>query len=733
MLLLALPLAAQDATPTSVPVFPLQPGTIEGNINDSSPSVRYSFDANAGDSVSISMDSTSGDLDPFLSLYAPDGTLVERNDDRESGVRGALIALTLAQRGTYVIEATRFEQATVRTSGTFRLVLSLSGAQGTDAPNDPLSTPPNFPVSFTQLDFGSVVAGSLQSNTVQRFYAIGGQQGDLIRVIMTRTSGDLAPRLRILNERSVELSRETQTRAGESIAYVTLPQTGWYLVEAGRADDASAGTFDLYATRLAAAVLQVGQQVTGTFTPEAPSISYIVNARIGDVITVTMFTTESNSTVQPQLELLDLSLNPVDVSTGERFVTLRTPIPRSGPYIIRVTDLSQQASPDGGGFNLRVNSTPSRDFNAQSISYNNTYPGSISAEQPLNFYRFSGKTGELVTISMNNRGGDLNAYLILMDNDLNEIASNDDVSAGRDSRITQFRLPKDGEYVIVASRSGLAAGTSTGSYVLELTAGEISLNAGAFTATLRWIGIADLNLFVRDPSGRTVSWSSPQIPDGGALQIDSNTRCETPSDQPIEHAYWSSLIDGDYEVWAWFEDACGATGSIPFTLDLAVNGEALQPIQERLQSGQRYSIGLRVTGDGQGFVVDPGAITTPSAQQRASEGGDILIRYGETLNGTISPEVYALFYQFSGAAGDEIEIRAETASGNLDPILLLRDAADAPLPDGTNDDADDSTRNARLVYTLPADGQYIIAVTRFGVRDGTTTGDFTLSLNRVGY
>ncbi len=80
-----------------MPIFPLSPGTVEGNINDAVPSVRYSFDANADDSVSISMDTTSGDLDPFLYLYAPDGSLLERNDDRESGNRNALIALTLTQ------------------------------------------------------------------------------------------------------------------------------------------------------------------------------------------------------------------------------------------------------------------------------------------------------------------------------------------------------------------------------------------------------------------------------------------------------------------------------------------------------------------------------------------------------------------------------------------------------------------------------------------------------------
>ncbi len=43
-----------------------------------------------------------------------------------------------------------------------------------------------------------------------------------------------------------------------------------------------------------------------------------------------------------------------------------------------------------------------------------------------------------------------------MDSDLNELASNDDVSTRRDARITQYRLPKDGEYLILATRAGSA-------------------------------------------------------------------------------------------------------------------------------------------------------------------------------------------------------------------------------------------------------------------------------------
>ena len=61
-------------------------------------------------------------------------------------------------------------------------------------------------------------------------------------------------------------------------------------------------------------------------------------------------------------------------------------------------------------------------------------------------------------------------------------------------------------------------------------------------------------------------------------------------------------------------------------------------------------------------------------------------------------------------------------------MVILRRADDTPLPDAVNDDADANTRDAHLVYTLPADDTYIIAVTRFGVREGTTTGQYRVSL-----
>ena len=78
-----------------------------------------------------------------------------------------------------------------------------------------------------------------------------------------------------------------------------------------------------------------------------------------------------------------------------------------------------------------------------------------------------------------------------------------------------------------------------------------------------------------------------------------------------------------------------------------------------------------------------------------------------------------------------MEIEAARLSGDLDPVIVLHDAADHALPNGENDDFAGDTKDLRLSYTLPVDGTYIIAVTRYGVRDGTTVGDFRLSLART--
>ncbi len=733
------PLAAPTSAPSSVigrepelaapPTFPLRPGAIEGNINDSFPSVRYSYSAAAGESIRLRMEPTSGDLDPVLVLMGPDGAVIARNDDEASGSRSAALALTLPSTGAYTVEASRYvpdSKTAARTSGTFRLTLDVAGAAAS-ASGDPLASAPPFAVPHTILPLQTVASGALSAAQPLSYYAVAGHPGDLLRVIMTTTEGDLNPALRVLDDRSEAIGRDQQTRAGEAIVFAPIARAGWVLVEAGA--NAGAGRFDLYVSRLTAAPLRVGEPVNGTLDTGTPTTIYLLNGRLGEEITATIFANEASGGLQPRLTLLDVGQRPLATASGARFATLRADLPRSGPYLLQVSSANPA---DEGAFTLRLASHPpdTAALTTAAIPYNNDLSGVLAAGEAFALYRFSGKAGDLVTLGLTSPDGVFNPYLILMDADLNELTSNDDAGVSRDARIAQFRLPKDGDFLVAAARAGGAGGGGEAAYRLSLIAGAVSLEPGPVTATLRWRGPADLSLYLRGPDGPVISPSLPASPGGGALQIDSNAACGTLSAEPVEHIYWTTddPLAGDYEVWAWNRSGCGLDAPVPFTLELAVQGEAILSAEGVIAPGQRYEAGVRVADGGSAGVIMPGAITTPLPQQQASEGGDTPLRDGEALTGTISSDRYALFYRFSGQAGDVIRVTAERLTGDLDPLLVLRDGADRTLPGGVNDDADSSTRNAALTYTLPTAGDYIISVTRYGVRDGTTTGDFRLTL-----
>jgi hypothetical protein len=129
---------------------------------------------------------------------------------------------------------------------------------------------------------------------------------------MTRTAGDLVPQVTLYNSDFIPVSRETQARLSETIAYTTLPETGWYLIEA--AARSGSGNFALYADRRAVAVLDIGQTVSGAYTAENDTVSFIVNARIGDQLIASVFTSSENSGLLPEVRLLNLSLETIAVS-----------------------------------------------------------------------------------------------------------------------------------------------------------------------------------------------------------------------------------------------------------------------------------------------------------------------------------------------------------------------------------------------------------------------------------
>ena len=280
-------------------------------------------------------------------------------------------------------------------------------------------------------------------------------------------------------------------------------------------------------------------------------------------------------------------------------------------------------------------------------------------------------------------------------------------------------------YTILAARSGLEAGTGGGAYTLELVEGEVQLTAGAVEATLRWSNESDLDLFVADPNGDMVAWDTGTSPSGGVLELDTNANCETVTSLPVEHVYWPQGTDlpGVYTFTVWYQLDCAGRGASTFDLRVSAGGREVAHVTDTLRLGERYVTSITLGDDGSAYGNEDGAIIPAEA----ASGANAAIAYGQTLTGTLASDPY-LYYDFTGQAGDTVEVTLEAASGDLDPYAGLLDSGGNVLAE---DDDSAGNRNARFTFTLPAAGTYTVVVTRYEFENGTTTGDFHLTLKKL--
>jgi hypothetical protein len=104
-------------------------------------------------------------------------------------------------------------------------------------------------------------------------------------------------------------------------------------------------------------------------------------------------------------------------------------------------------------------------FSGQTVS------GSITNINKFDLYKFEGQAGDVVTISMVATAGRLDTVLFLLDPSGFQVADNDDAVVGEstDSLISEYVLPEDGEYIIIATHFGMQYGGTTGAYDLAFS------------------------------------------------------------------------------------------------------------------------------------------------------------------------------------------------------------------------------------------------------------------------
>lgn len=357
------------ATPAAIEVGDTLEATIGGDISE----VQYSFEGQAGESVDIRMNATSGALDPLLILLDPSGTEIARNDDDPDGTTrdSYLEGITLAETGTYVIVATRFQGDVGSSEGTFNLTLMQAGTTVISG----ITSTPSGPVvvGSNSLTLGNIVSENISNEQYSQLYTFPGEAGQVVTITMKRASGDLDPLLILLNPDGTELARNddaTESNIDSVIGNFPLPQSGIYTIIATRFQQrfgANTGEFDLAITEglsdspptvAQVQVMNYNTSKTGTISDLNVAQPFTFVGHAGDVISVSM--TSLTGDLDPYLILTTSSGEEIIRNDDDPLKQIRDAylqqvvLPADGAYTIVATRYQQSFGDSVGNFELRL-------------------------------------------------------------------------------------------------------------------------------------------------------------------------------------------------------------------------------------------------------------------------------------------------------------------------------------------------------------------------------------------
>lgn len=117
--------------------------------------------------------------------------------------------------------------------------------------------------------------------------------------------------------------------------------------------------------------------------------------------------------------------------------------------------------------------------------------------------------------------------------------------------------------------------------------------SGQIQITLAWGTGADIDLYVTDPYGETVSYQHTQSSSGGVLDRDARGAC-LPGGYTIENVFWSTPQppSGTYQVELHYYGSCNAAGPTPTQVSISVGGQVIGVYNVTLYEQQRIPVAV---------------------------------------------------------------------------------------------------------------------------------------------
>ncbi|WP_420629074.1 pre-peptidase C-terminal domain-containing protein [Candidatus Leptofilum sp.] len=287
----------------------------------------WAFNGDVGDIFSISMNTTTDTLDPFLIIFDADGNFVDFNDNDGESFNSLVPTLILTSAEQYIILATRIDMS----FGSYELEVT----QG---------LPKNAFLGSTN---------SAHTDDTQ-LWVFEGQAGDFVTIAMNAVDEALDPYLTLLDSNSNWLIEDDDSGGNLNALIISFPlvETGQYYIQTTGLSG-SVGGYELTITRGKPSEISLN---TSEIANMEESQVWIFKAQAGDFVTIRM--NEVDIGLDPYLTLLDSNNNLLmeDDDGGSNLNALIEdfPISESGQYYIRATGLGGSE----GEYELTIETNP---------------------------------------------------------------------------------------------------------------------------------------------------------------------------------------------------------------------------------------------------------------------------------------------------------------------------------------------------------------------------------------
>jgi hypothetical protein len=356
--------------------------------------------------------------------------------------------------------------------------------------------------------------------------------------------------------------------------------------------------------------------------------------------------------------------------------------------------------------------SPERQEEPATLVYGQTVDGQLDADHPSVFYAFDAQPGDVITITMITTANNLDPFVVLNDANRVPLSTDDNSGGGLNARLT-FVIPAADRYIIQATNAGGFLPEGGGGFTLNLTA---AVDEGTPTSPTATAEAAPSDVpAVEGDSVRLVG-----------LQPNSTVR-DTLDRQVALRLYWFQADEGDQMAITPEQLASFLPLMVLYDANFTEIGRAAPGTDLRLIVSDSGVFFLAVSlpdagnaGGGYGFAFD-------LSGNPAASGEFIDIAYGESQQGNIDSNIPSVTYRFQGVAGNTVTIAMNRVGGDLNSYLYLLDNSGQLLSEDNDSGGDNG--DARIVFELPADGEYLIVATRLGQDRGTTAGSYLLQLS----